>query len=88
MGLFLVLFWYSAVAGDILRYDSRFDVFNSRFGQRKFPFPLLRELACKGLIGHAVFAAKMALTEKNQILPGSTGGVDPESETRKMGTVL
>jgi hypothetical protein len=66
MGLFLVLFWCSAVAGDTLRYNSRFGVFNSRLGPNKFPFSLLRELAGKGLIGLAVFAAKKALMWNNR----------------------
>jgi len=64
MGLFLVLFWRSAVTGDILRYNSRFGVFNSRLGRRKFPFPLLRELAGKGLICLTVFAAKTAVIQE------------------------
>ncbi len=58
MGLFLVLFWYSAVAGDALRYNSRFHGFNSRLSRRKFPFPSLRELAGKRLIYLTVFAVK------------------------------
>ena len=58
MGLFLVLFWYSAVAGDALRYNSRFHGFNSRLSRRKFPFPSLRELAGKRLIYPTVFAVK------------------------------
>jgi hypothetical protein len=66
MGLFLVLFWCSAVAGDTLRYNSRFGVFNSRLGPNKFPFSLLRELAGKGLICLAVFAAKKALMWNNR----------------------
>ena len=47
---FLVLFCYSAVSGDALRYNSRFDGFNSRLSRQQFPFPPLRELAGKGLI--------------------------------------
>src|SRR6266851_4552020 len=37
MGLFLVLFWCSAVLGDVLGYNSRFGVFSSRLGRQKFP---------------------------------------------------
>src|SRR5258705_11935871 len=66
MGLFLVLFWCSAVTGDILRYNSRFGVFNSRLGRRKFPFPLLRELARKGLIRLALFGTRTALLGNNR----------------------
>jgi len=66
MGLFLVLFWCSAVTGDILRYNSRFGVFNSRLRRRKFPFPLLRELAGKGLICLTVFAAKTAVIRRKR----------------------
>jgi hypothetical protein len=73
MGLFLVLFWCSAVTGDILRYNSRFDVFNSRLGRRKFPFPLLRELAGKGLIRLAVFVTRTHLLGKIEKIPGSMG---------------
>ncbi len=55
MGLFLVLFWCAAVARDVLRYSSRFGVFNSRLGPNKFPFSRLRELDGNGLICLAVF---------------------------------
>jgi hypothetical protein len=61
MGLFLILLWCAAVTGDILRYNSRFEVFNSRLGPNKFPFSPLRELAGKDLICLAVFGAKTAL---------------------------
>jgi len=57
-GLFLVLFWYSAVSGDALRFNSRFDGFNSRLSRRKFPFPSLPELAVKRLIYLTVLAVK------------------------------
>ncbi len=73
MGLFLVLFWCSAVTGDILRYNSRFGVFNSRLGRHKFPFPLLRELVGKGLICLTVFAAKTTVIGRIEKIPGSTG---------------
>src|SRR5712671_292774 len=66
MGLFLVLSWCAAVARDVLRYNSRFGVFNSRFGPNKFPFSLLREFAGNGLICLAVFGAKTALIENNR----------------------
>jgi hypothetical protein len=61
MGLFLLLFWCAAVAGDILRYNSRFGIFNSRLGPNKFPFSRQRELAGKGLMRLCVFAADTAL---------------------------
>jgi hypothetical protein len=73
MGLFLVLFWCSAVARDAPRYNSRFGAFNSRLGPNKFPFSLLRELSGKGLICLAVFAAKTAVIGKIEKIPGSTG---------------
>ena len=66
MGLFLVLFWCSAMAGDILRYNSRFGVFNSRLSRQKFPFLLLRELAAKSLIYLDVFVVKTALVGNNR----------------------
>src|SRR6267378_3120071 len=50
MVLFLVLYWCAAVARAVLRYDSRFGLFNSRLGPHKFPFSRQRELAGKGLI--------------------------------------
>src|SRR6266478_8141467 len=58
MGLFLVLFWCSAIAGDALRYNSRFGGFNSRLSRRKFAFRPLREFAGKSLIYLTVLAAK------------------------------
>jgi len=61
MGLFLVLFWCSAVAGDTLRYNSRLGVFNSRLGPNKFPFSRQRELAGKGLIYLVVLCVDAAL---------------------------
>src|SRR6202008_1459056 len=73
MGLFLILLWCAAVTGPILRYNSRFGVFNSRLGPNKFPFSPLRELADKDLICLAVFGAKTALTWNNRKIPGSTG---------------
>jgi hypothetical protein len=66
MGLFLVLFWCCGVAGDALRYNSRYGGFNSRLGPNKFPFSLLRELTGKGLIGLAFFAAKTAVIGQNR----------------------
>src|SRR5262249_45819333 len=65
MGFLLVLLWCWTVAGDALRHNSRFGVFNSRLGGRKFPLPALRELAGKGLIHLAVFAAKTAVIGQN-----------------------
>jgi hypothetical protein len=59
MGLFLVFFWCLSLVRDILRYNSRFGVFNSRLGLRNFPFSLLRELTDKGLICLVVFSTKM-----------------------------
>jgi len=73
MGLFLVLFWCAAVAGNVLRHDSRFCVFNSRLRRRKFPFPLLRELAGKDLICLAVSWSKWYLSGTIEKIPGSTG---------------
>ena len=58
MGLFIVLFWCCAVAGDPLRYNSRFGVFTSRLGPNKFPFSLPRELSNKALICGVVFAGQ------------------------------
>src|SRR5882724_1285048 len=49
MGFFLVLFWRSAVLGDILRYNSRFGVFDSRLGRRKFPFSPTTGIGRQGL---------------------------------------
>jgi hypothetical protein len=49
MGLFLVLFWCSAVAGGILRFNSRFGVFSSRFGRRQFPFSPATGIGGQGL---------------------------------------
>ena len=66
MGLFLVLFWCSAVAGDALRYNSRFGGFNSRLSRRKFPFPPLRELAGKSLNYFTVLAAKTTIIGENR----------------------
>jgi hypothetical protein len=62
MGLFLVLLWCAAV---VLGGNSRFGGFNSRLCPNKFAFPPLRELASKGLIWLAVFAAKTAVIGKN-----------------------
>jgi hypothetical protein len=73
MGIFLILFWCSAVARDAPRHNSRFGVFNSRLGPNKFPFSLLRELSGKGLICLAVFAAKTAVIGKIEKIPASTG---------------
>jgi hypothetical protein len=49
MGLFLVLFLCSAVAGGILRFNSRFGVFNSRLGRRQFPFSPATGIGRQGL---------------------------------------
>jgi hypothetical protein len=49
MGLFPVLFWCSAVAGGILRFNSRFGVFNSRLGRRQFPFSPTTGIGRQGL---------------------------------------
>jgi hypothetical protein len=65
-GLFLVLFCYSAVSGDALRYNSRFDGFNSRLSRRKFPFPPLRELAGKSLDYFTVLEAKTTVIGENR----------------------
>ena len=62
----MVLFWCSAITGDILRYNSRFGVFNSRLGRRKFPFPLLRELTSKGSIYLAVSPTKTTVIAENR----------------------
>jgi hypothetical protein len=86
MGLFLVLFWCAAVARDILPYNSRFGVFNSRLGPNKFPFPPRRELPGKGLICLTVPGADTALFGNNRknsrfhgksrefVATGKTGG--------------
>jgi len=63
MGLFQVLLWCAAV---VLRGYSRFGEFDSRLCPNKFPFPPLRELASRGLICLAVFAAKTAVIGKNR----------------------
>jgi hypothetical protein len=73
MGLFLVLFLCSSFVKDMLREDSRFGAFNSHLCPNKFPFSLRRELAGKGLIRLAVFAAKTAVIGKIEKIPGSTG---------------
>jgi hypothetical protein len=49
MGLFLVLFWSLAVAGGILRFKSRFGVFNSRLGRHPFPFSPATGIGRQGL---------------------------------------
>jgi hypothetical protein len=49
MGLFLVLFWCSAVAGGILRFNSRFGVFSSRLGPRQFPVSPATGIGRQGL---------------------------------------
>jgi hypothetical protein len=49
MGLFLVLFWCSAVPGDILRFNSRFGAFSSRLGRRQFPFSPATGIGGQGL---------------------------------------
>jgi hypothetical protein len=63
MLLVLTLFWRRAVPG-LCAYPncfppiSRFDVFNSRLGRFNSRLAMLRELACKGLICHTIFAAE------------------------------
>jgi hypothetical protein len=49
MSLFLVFFWCAAVAGGILRFNSRFGVFNSRLGWRQFPFSPATGIGLQGL---------------------------------------
>src|ERR1700720_3111162 len=66
MGLFLVLFWCSIVAGDILWSNSRFGVFSSRFGEFNSRLVRSRELAGKSLIRLTVFAAKNAVKGENR----------------------
>jgi hypothetical protein len=65
MGLFLLLVWCSAWE-TYLRCISRFGVFNSRLGGRKFPFPVLRELTGKGLIYPEVSATKTTFIGQNR----------------------
>jgi len=85
MGLFLVFFWCAAIAPAVLRYSSRFGVFNSRLGPNKFRFPPRRELAGKGLIYLAVFATKTALmgnNRKNSRLHGNNQEFRPRRNGR------
>ena len=73
MCLSLLLFWCSGVVRDILGYNSRFGVFNSRLGQTNSLFGLLREFARKGLIWAIAFAAIARLRGKIQKIPGFDG---------------
>jgi hypothetical protein len=66
MGLFLILYWCSIVAGDVSPINSRFGVFIPRLGRSNSPLNLPRELAGKGLIRLADFAAKTAVFVKNR----------------------
>ena len=77
MGLFLILLWGAAVTGHILRYNSRFGVFNSRLGSNKFPFSPLRELAGKDLIRLAIFGAETALMWNNRKNSRFDGNLPP-----------
>jgi hypothetical protein len=94
MGLFLIVNWCRAVVGrcggrNILGDNSRFGVFNSRLGRRKFPVMLPRELARKGMIRLTVFVAPTMVlgsnrrnshyNGKNRDLP-SPGNAKPEVE--------
>ena len=70
MGLFMVMFWCAILARGILRCNSRssrFGVFNSRLGTKKFPFCRQGELASKGLICVAVCGIETALFENNRV---------------------
>ena len=66
MGLFLILYWCSIVAGDVSPINSRFGVFIPRLGRSNSPLNLPRELAGKGLIRLAVFATRTALMGNNR----------------------
>jgi hypothetical protein len=66
MCFFLVLFWCSVVARDILGDNSRFGVLNSRLGRSEFPVSLPRESVRKGLIWLAVFAEKRGARGQNR----------------------
>jgi hypothetical protein len=66
MGLSLVLVWCAALARGVLRYNSRFGVFNSRLGANEFPFKRQREFTSNGLISLAFFGAETALCGQNR----------------------
>jgi hypothetical protein len=68
MGLFLLLLCCAAAALGVRRRNSRnsrFGVFNSRLGAKKFPFSRPRELVGKRLISLAVFGTQSALLDEN-----------------------
>jgi len=65
MCLLRLLFWCAALLVGNSRH-SRFDGFNSRLGENKFPFSRCRELTRNQLICLAVFGAKSALFGNNR----------------------
>jgi hypothetical protein len=73
MGLFLVVFWCASITCAILRFNSRFGVFNSRLGALEFPFSRQREFAGKRLIFRVVFVAERHFSGAIEKIRGSTG---------------
>jgi hypothetical protein len=86
MERFLVYFWYPAVLLELLAADSRnsrFERSNSRLSANKFPFPLLRELACKRLIGRSVLggvSSRNRENRKNSRLRGNNREFSPAAD--------
>src|SRR5882672_5770145 len=99
MGLFLIVNWRRAAVGrcrgrNILGDNSRFGLFNSRLGRRKFPVMLPRELVRKGMIRLTVFVAPAMVLGSNRRIPTITGktGIcprqgmrNPKSRDRRQG---
>ena len=97
MGLFLIVNWYRAGVGrcggrNILGDNSRFGVFNSRLGGRKFPIMLPRELVRKGMIRLTVFVAPtmvLGSNRKNSLYSGKNRDLpspgNAKSEVEEIG---
>jgi hypothetical protein len=73
MGLFVILFWCPAATHAVLRFSSRFGVFNSRLGAKIFPFSLQREFARKRLIDNDLFGTEQHFSGTIAKNPGCTG---------------
>jgi hypothetical protein len=87
----MVLFWCAAVTGYILRYISRFGVFNSRLSRRKFPFNSATGIGSQGFDSPRSFSASTALFENNRkkfpVPAGKTGNSTVTAERRGMVVV-
>ena len=73
MGIFVILFWCLAAMRSVLRFSSRFGVFNSRLGPKILSFSLQRELARKRLINNDFLGTERHFSGAIEKIPGSTG---------------